>query len=98
PTRSTPFPYTTLFRSDRLIVSAAKNFGHHFARARAHDNAIAAPHSGAWLHDDDIAGAIRRLHGIAGDLERIDAILSKIGKAHGLDRKSTRLNSSHVKI
>ncbi len=54
-----------------LFVAAAKHLGHHFSPAMVHDDAIAAPHRRAWLHDDDVAGAKHRLHGIAGDLERV---------------------------
>src|SRR3989442_5045856 len=58
PPRSTLFPYTTLFRSQR----------HHFFRERLHH---------ALVHVDPFDGGA----GLAG-----------------VDRKSTRLNSSHVRI
>src|SRR3989442_4991992 len=60
PPRSTLFPYTTLFRSDRVPRHGGRAFHPHFARARQEQR----------------------------------------GRSAGgrQDRKSTRLNSSHVRI
>src|SRR5436305_4716583 len=64
PPRSTLFPYTTLFRSDGLPVTAG----------------------GAVQPGEDAGGGLA-LEGARGDL--VDGLE---------DRKSTRLNSSHVRI
>src|SRR5690349_22201405 len=73
PPRSTLFPYTTLFRSDRRL---ALRRGDRAARRRArHD-----------LRPSVGAGAVGR-HCARG-----------AGGGAGTDRKSTRLNSSHVEI
>ena len=68
---------------DGLIVAAAEYLGQHFAGARAYDDAIAAPHRCARLHDDDVAGAIHGLHRVTGDFECIDAVFAQIREAHG---------------
>src|SRR3712207_8137598 len=78
PPRSTLFPYTTLFRSDQVLV---KRHGYGTAPAASFDGIntkqttkTAAASSGYGTHDSfDIAG-------------------------EWLDRKSTRLNSSHANI
>src|SRR4051812_49979769 len=70
PPRSTLFPYTTLFRSDRYMQ----------ADGRRVDSAGRAQ-IGAEIIDR------------IGDLERIAA-----GGIDSSDRKSTRLNSSHMSI
>src|SRR3712207_7412286 len=74
PPRSTLFPYTTLFRSDRardvLLVAGD--------RARAHDDGV----TGLDLHEPVIP------IGHPGEA----------GHRLTLDRKSTRLNSSHANI
>src|SRR3712207_8522706 len=83
PPRSTLFPYTTLFRS-RLV------------RPRAPVENLEAQLSEVFTLDD--AGplddaSVRRL---ADELRASDADLT-LG-ALGVDRKSTRLNSSHANI
>src|SRR5438045_5954970 len=62
PPRSTLFPYTTLFRSPRL------------------------------LHDGDAERELQRVRLVPRDLSHVD------GGARRRDRKSTRLNSSHLGI
>ena len=75
------------------------------ARAGAHDDTIAVPHRCAGLHDHNVAGAVHRLHGIAGDLERVDAVFAEVRKAHGfisadwetaLVKKSVRARAGHA--
>src|SRR2546429_2679198 len=63
PPRSTLFPYTTLFRSQKAIEGAAKG-----------------------VPADRVIAAVRTLAGRLGEAHRRD---------HAIDRKSTRLNSSH---
>jgi tetratricopeptide (TPR) repeat protein len=60
----------------RLIIAAAQFLGHHFARARAHDDTIAPPHRRPRLHDHYIPFAVERRHGIAGDFQRIHALIA----------------------
>src|SRR3712207_7106924 len=78
PPRSTLFPYTTLFRSERGLVDLAV----HDLRTWTHDVHQAvddAPYGGG-------PGMVMRPH-VWG--EALDAVV---------DRKSTRLNSSHANI
>src|SRR3712207_7468294 len=83
PPRSTLFPYTTLFRSDRLLVATGR-------RPRV---------GGLGL---ETAGVQADAHGIPVDSHlRAGDGLWAIGDVTGiwpLDRKSTRLNSSHANI
>src|SRR5947199_10338539 len=67
PPRSTLFPYTTLFRSERLLVLHPRRHGVRRARPRL---------------------GLRRTRGPDGDG----------GRRPRVDRKSTRLNSSHLGI
>src|SRR3712207_8239630 len=77
PPRSTLFPYTTLFRSQRILATAVT------ARWR-----YASP-PGDW---DDAHAAAR-----ASLLETFATTYS-LSLQQSLDRKSTRLNSSHANI
>src|SRR5690606_39957701 len=98
PLRSILFPYTTLFRSIRLASHAAlrrqpKSADHHRWRRSLGDGSGRKPVSGC-----DVRTVVRQpgLFGKGpggGGLRpaSADALLSP-------DRKSTRLNSSHVKI
>src|SRR2546430_13403139 len=83
PPRSTLFPYTTLFRSRDLAVEHLPSG----QRVRALQ----------VLRRDDLTGEDRRLE--AGHVSR-DRVRGEIAKALalGVDRKSTRLNSSHSQI
>src|SRR5690606_40125319 len=73
PPRSTLFPYTTLFRSDRVH----EGLGTRRAARRV---------------DVDRHDLVDALH------ERVVVEHAARRRAHAQDRKSTRLNSSHVKI
>src|SRR5688572_31872691 len=83
PPRSTLFPYTTLFRSDRvrtLVVHDAVR--EHLARAGADHPAVGAKRADSRLRNEveiDVGG-----HHPLGQRRE--------------DRKSTRLNSSHSQI
>src|SRR5207302_8332782 len=82
PARSNVFPYTTLFRSDRR----------HDVHPR--DVLDAIP-----LHEERVGAELP--HPVRGDHERQEAVEEEKLGADALfvkDRKSTRLNSSHVKI
>src|SRR3712207_7530879 len=82
PPRSTLFPYTTLFRSADIV-------------AAAHDR-------GAWVHVDGAfglwAGASAELRHLVAGVERADSWTTDAHKWLSVDRKSTRLNSSHANI
>src|SRR3712207_9151284 len=94
PPRSTLFPYTTLFRSDRDVV-AERGVGGRRVRpdlaagtdaGRAEQRDARADHG---LRADLHAGVDG--HGLGrGEADAGDGVL--------LDRKSTRLNSSHANI
>src|SRR5438105_8556800 len=77
PPRSTLFPYTTLFRSDRKPTGTYYRVAYHVGGKRHR------------LHHNDLEKAIAEAEAKAAQLSRgdIDAVQ--------LDRKSTRLNSSH---
>src|SRR3989442_2011521 len=91
PPRSTLFPYTTLFRSllGELCVRHEPD---------PHDQEVAR--EPATVGEDDLAGRSTGdrdvHHGRASD--DLDAALSMDLGAERGDRKSTRLNSSHVRI
>src|SRR3712207_6916263 len=86
PTRSTPFPYTTLFRSapaerDQAPVRRPRRALHRLARPRA-------------LQHDLAVGPVRVHH---RDRHLPVAAVGHETRPVG-DRKSTRLNSSHANI
>src|SRR3712207_7716943 len=73
PPKSTPLPYTTLFRSRLARRPGRRNGAHDAARL------------------DDVLEGVER-HLLAREL------LGHVGDDEGVDRKSTRLNSSHANI
>src|SRR5207249_12168005 len=94
---SPPFPYTTLFRSPLLdadedlvgVVQGRARESHHLAVVAARERAAAVP-----VEERDAGGRLRvlqrrRVVGHAGLV---------VGREVERDRKSTRLNSSHVSI
>src|SRR5690606_40978469 len=83
PPRSTLFPYTTLFRSNHQINQTLEQMAQAIFKS--------------WFVDfEPVKAKIAALE--AGGSEE-DALLAAPGFQCGdLDRKSTRLNSSHVKI
>src|SRR5690606_41188962 len=90
PPSSTPFPYTTLFRSVALtgaLGDAGEHRGTTEVLGDAGDHLLdehRLAHAGAAEQAD-----LATLHVRGEQVDDLDA---------GLDRKSTRLNSSHVKI
>src|SRR5688572_31226092 len=78
PPRSTLFPYTTLFRSGRMVLVAACRQVRAWSRSIAAGDGlrVAVNISGRHLQHADLVADVR----------------------HALDRKSTRLNSSHSQI
>src|SRR5690606_40205811 len=84
--RPTLFPYTTLFRSKRAEIHQGQGMvriGH-------------CP--GEIGHRQPRDPAMVELHEFAIDLHAPHLVEMKVGPFAGQDRKSTRLNSSHVKI
>src|SRR3712207_9186486 len=94
PPRSTLFPYTTLFRSPEPL-------GHGLGLLAGHLLQGAGEHHG--LARDRRTRGGRHLHGFRGDfrekrIEHLLVVLLLEELDDGLDRKSTRLNSSHANI
>src|SRR2546430_8906483 len=86
PPRSTLFPYTTLFRSAKIYPEGMHTC---IADALMIDNNVEV--RTATLHDPE--------HGLTEKvLEETDVLTWWGHVAHGEDRKSTRLNSSHSQI
>src|SRR5256885_10291001 len=86
PPRSTLFPYTTLFRSHARMLVAK-----HGPQARA---VVDVPGGDAPFEDADLRRIEREAQAFVGHLQpRLDAPTLLV-----LDRKSTRLNSSHLVI
>src|SRR5258707_2743369 len=84
PPRSTLFPYTTLFRSERL------------RDARERSDAVFRLLRADAIYDRPIPER-HRLIFYVGHLETFDWNLLR-GRVLSADRKSTRLNSSHANI
>src|SRR2546427_5031245 len=82
PPRSTLFPYTTLFRSEGVLVDVVLLVGRrqHFGLVDVVDAELLQDHGLGEVPD----ARLRQGHGPAGARRR--------------DRKSTRLNSSHSQI
>src|SRR5690606_40372273 len=93
PPRSTLFPYTTLFRS--LGERAAEAGLHGHARAERGDGFVVF--AGADAAELDRALPWKGLV-FARQKLRLLSTLRGIDPVDRIDRKSTRLNSSHVKI
>src|SRR2546426_1941309 len=84
PPRSTLFPYTTLFRSRWTLETA---FQHLEAYFHAEINTLGYPKAALF-------GFCLAL--VADNL--LAVVLAALRGVHGQDRKSTRLNSSHLVI
>src|SRR5690606_41704448 len=92
--QSTLFPYTTLFRSASAAgVADALRFAGYTVQSLTIDRA------GCWT---DAAGTVIGFDAAVRVLRSCAVAVPMLHGAHGedgtLDRKSTRLNSSHVKI
>src|SRR5690606_40806050 len=93
PPRSTPLPYTTLFRS---VAGVAAMLFSYFPE-------LTAAQVKQIIMDSGVSTNIPVILGGEPDNQRPFSEISKSGKMVNmynafLDRKSTRLNSSHVKI
>src|SRR5436309_12618818 len=89
PPRSTLFPYTTLFRSHAEL-------GEHLG-ARV-DGEVVGGLKGARRDQRDHAHEPLEHHRAVRDGEDVALAIDHLGRHRVEDRKSTRLNSSHVKI
>src|SRR3712207_6934852 len=87
PPRSTLFPYTTLFRSVRLVYGP---------RVNPHAPGMRRPDE-AWGHDGYAPVSQRNLERIVGWAQE-SLQVEPASDVEDLDRKSTRLNSSHANI
>src|SRR5690606_41874909 len=87
PPRSTLFPYTTLFRSrrDSGLLPLDDELRKRIRASRGADEALS------------IIDAVDVLRGLSDDYRLLSGITPE-GRSRIRDRKSTRLNSSHVKI
>src|SRR3712207_6997650 len=85
PPRSTLFPYTTLFRSEKDIKLSHEHLGYRWVTL---DEWLALP---SWWSPENI----RR---VAGHLDALPKEPLPEPSPPRLDRKSTRLNSSHANI
>src|SRR5438067_3841714 len=83
PPSPTLFPYTTLFRSHDASYKQHEGGFHYSARDLA---VVRARHAGAPVVLGSATPSLETLHNVAA------------GRARTTDRKSTRLNSSHVSI
>src|SRR3712207_9219476 len=94
PPRSTLFPYTTLFRSASDLCRALTD--------RGGDTVVVSEEVGLGVHPPTSAG--RRFSDALGALNQsVAAVADRVllvvaGRVLALDRKSTRLNSSHANI
>src|SRR5690606_41788964 len=98
PTRTTRLPYTTLFRSELTEQGRAL-----FAEAKAVLDNAKRFSSHARLLASGEETRLRILVDVLFPRDLLNETLSAFARAHPrtrvqLDRKSTRLNSSHVKI
>src|SRR5690606_41554278 len=96
--RSPPCPYTTLFRSE--LVAEARN--RVLMRASADAGALGRALA-ALLGETSDGVMLRALDDVLKRGEQLDALMRPGGadvraRVESRDRKSTRLNSSHVKI
>src|SRR5207249_11554075 len=86
--RSTLFPYTTLFRSEPVLISGFETGGQLMVTTDVENYpGFAAPVQGPWLMEQ------MRLQA-----ENVGTRLIAYHIVEAEDRKSTRLNSSHVSI
>src|SRR3712207_7589066 len=83
PPRSTLFPYTTLFRSD-LVIQPADSLGQRVA-----ESVVVEEHQQLLL---------ARQGSVVASLLRVLDVDEGLKRQGSLDRKSTRLNSSHANI
>src|SRR5699024_11490642 len=91
-----PFPYTTLFRSRvrEILRHVESGAGDGLEESRRVVGALAP----ADLDEGSLTGALRRVTDRFTEESSVSARLRVGREVPQLDRKSTRLNSSHVSI
>ena len=67
--------------SSTVLACAAKDLGHHLAVGRSQHHAVAFARRRIRRDDEDIPVAVKRLHTVAGDLERIGVLVVDLGEA-----------------
>src|SRR5207253_9941477 len=95
PLSSTLFPYTTLFRSQARFVERLDEVVDRALLERLHRVLLVSGDEDELGTARDRAGRVDAVHAGHVDIEKDD--LRQMDVEH-LDRKSTRLNSSHVAI
>ncbi len=65
---------------DLLFGAPVQDLDHHLAAYGAGDDAVAAPELFGGGDDDDVPVAVKRLHGIPGDFQRIGRIVAEAGE------------------
>src|SRR5690606_40289152 len=94
PPRSTLFPYTTLFRSRESKPDIIIRFGHH----DLHESLQNVPRYGIWSLPAESRAAPGNFDYGFWEVIRYRTTSCSSVQMLAPDRKSTRLNSSHVKI
>src|SRR3712207_9465206 len=94
PPRSTLFPYTTLFRSAELSLDDAEQFGADVGRSH-----MTVAFQQVSREVAATASHVKRAQGARGSAPHFaQRLADRAAEARLLDRKSTRLNSSHANI
>src|SRR5207249_9211443 len=95
--RSSLFPYTTLFRSSGRMFST---LGKNGVNVRAIAQGSSERNISAVIATADIKKALNVLHEefFETTYKQVNLFIAGTGNVGGKDRKSTRLNSSHVSI
>src|SRR5690606_40814548 len=91
---ATPLPYTTLFRSS--VGRAAYENRRITELVPPPDQHLALQFAVELRRLDSVSQLLQPLPSIAGNVDKIVLVHHRLGLF--VDRKSTRLNSSHVKI
>src|SRR3712207_9444485 len=94
PPRSTLFPYTTLFRSDAAVEQEAVVAHQQHGAAEALEPAL-QPHRSFQV---EVVGGLVQQQQVGLQEQRAGQRHAHPPAAGELDRKSTRLNSSHANI
>src|SRR3712207_6991961 len=92
PPRSTLFPYTTLFRSTRVISARVAP---ETVPTPCHSTGLEYPAHGRLPFSDDTKSLLDWFRFVTSPMTRTNALPELRAT---LDRKSTRLNSSHANI
>src|SRR5204862_1648668 len=87
------FPYTTLFRSYIAIGSSCN-----ICVEKTPDRAAVMRYDADGKNGRVFASGLRNAVGVAVNPTTREIWVTQISRVVGLDRKSTRLNSSHVEI